>query len=65
LFWKPGVTLVFEKKTPPPLCDFMQWLDCEHTEQDKRYVKETGLSTRERWQRTVEAEKQEEKRKEQ
>jgi hypothetical protein len=42
----------------------MQWLDCEQSEQDKRYVEETGLSTRERWQRMVEAEKQEEKRKE-
>jgi hypothetical protein len=46
-------------KTPPPLCDFMQWLDCEQSEQDKRYVEETGRSTRERWQRMVEVEKQE------
>jgi hypothetical protein len=43
----------------------MQWLDCEQSEQDKRYVEETDHSTRERWQRMVEAEKQEEKRKEQ
>jgi hypothetical protein len=37
----------------------MQWLDCEQSEQDKRYVEETGHSARERWQRIVEAEKQE------
>ena len=43
----------------------MQWLDCEQSEQDKRYVEATGRSARERWQRMVEAEKQEEKRKEQ
>jgi hypothetical protein len=43
----------------------MQWLDCEQSEQDKRYVEETDRSARERWQRMVEAEKQEEKRKEQ
>ena len=39
----------------------MQWLDCEQSEQDKRYVEATGRSARERWQRMVEAEKQEEK----
>jgi hypothetical protein len=43
----------------------MQCLDCEQSEQDKRYVEETGYSARERWQRMVEAEKQEQKRKEQ
>jgi transketolase len=43
----------------------MQWLDYEQSEQDKRYVEETGRSARERWQRMVEAEKQEQKRKEQ
>jgi hypothetical protein len=42
----------------------MQWLDCEQSEQDKRYVEETGRSTREKWKRMVEAEKQEQKRKE-
>jgi hypothetical protein len=42
----------------------MQWLDCEQSEQDKHYVEAIGCSTRERWQRMVEAEKQEEKRKE-
>jgi hypothetical protein len=34
----------------------MQWLDCEQSEQDKRYVEEMGRSTRERWQMMVEAE---------
>jgi hypothetical protein len=43
----------------------MQWLDCEQSEQDKCYVEETGRLARERWQKMVEAEKQEEKRKEQ
>jgi hypothetical protein len=43
----------------------MQWLDCEQSEEDKRYVEETGRSARERWKRMVEAEKQEQKRKEQ
>jgi hypothetical protein len=43
----------------------MQRLDCEQSEQDKHYIGETGRSTRERWQRMVEAEKQEQKRKEQ
>ena len=43
----------------------MQWLDCEQSEQDKHYVEAMGRSARERWQRIVEAEKQEEKRKEQ
>jgi hypothetical protein len=59
------VLTCLRKKTPPPLCDFIQWLDCEQSEQDKRYVEEIGHSTRERWQRMVEAEKQEEKCKEQ
>ena len=48
------------KKTPPPLCDFMQWLDLEQSDDDKRYVEETGRSARERWLRMVEAEKQDE-----
>ena len=43
----------------------MQWLDVEQSEDDKRYVKETGHSARERWLRMVESEKQEEKYKEQ
>jgi hypothetical protein len=43
----------------------MQWLHCEQSEQDKRYVEETGRSTCERLKRMVETEKQEEKRKEQ
>jgi hypothetical protein len=43
----------------------MQCLDFEQSEQDKRYVEETGRLARERWQRMVEAEKQEQKCKEQ
>jgi hypothetical protein len=43
----------------------MQWLDCEQSEQDKRYVEEMGRSARERWLSMVQAEKQEQKRKEQ
>jgi hypothetical protein len=43
----------------------MQWLGCEQSEQDKRYVEETGRSTHERWQSMVQAEKQEQKCKEQ
>jgi hypothetical protein len=43
----------------------MQCLDCEQSEQDKRYVEEMDRSARERWQRMIEVEKQEEKRKEQ
>ena len=53
------------KKTPPALCDFMQWLDTEQSDDDKRYVEETGRRARERWQRMVETEKNEKKRKEQ
>jgi hypothetical protein len=29
----------------------MQWIDCEQSEQDKRYIEETGRSARERWKR--------------
>ena len=25
-------------KTPPPLCDFVQWLDTEQSQQDKDHV---------------------------
>ena len=51
-------------KTHPALCDFMQWLDTEQTEVDKAHVEETGRLGRERWLRMIEAEKREEKRKE-
>jgi hypothetical protein len=43
----------------------MQWLDCEQSEQDKRYVEEMGRSTRERWQRMAEAKNKNKKCKEQ
>ncbi|CAN6213279.1 unnamed protein product [Urochloa humidicola] len=50
-------------KTPPPLCDFFQWLDKEQSEEDKAYVEEEASSTRVRWQRMMHDEQQEEKRK--
>jgi hypothetical protein len=39
---------MFLKKTPPPLCDFMQWLDTEQFDFDKRYVEGAGRDARER-----------------
>ncbi|CAN6214450.1 unnamed protein product [Urochloa humidicola] len=50
-------------KTPPPLCDFFQWLDKEQSEEDKAYVEEEASSARVRWQRMMHDEQQEEKRK--
>jgi hypothetical protein len=50
------------KKTPPPLCDFMQWLDTEQSDFDKWYVEGEARDARERWFRMVEWEKREEKR---
>jgi hypothetical protein len=47
------------KKTPPPLCDFTQWLDTEQSEVDKLYVKKAARDARERWQCMVEAENKE------
>ena len=29
-------------KTPPPLCDFVQWLDTEQSQQDKDHVERQG-----------------------
>ncbi|CAO2163932.1 unnamed protein product [Urochloa humidicola] len=52
-----------EVKTPPPLCDFFQWLDKEQSEEDKAYVEEEASSARVRWQRMMHDEQQEEKRK--
>ena len=56
---------MFFKKTPPALCDFMQWLDTEQSDFDKGIVESAGREARERWFRMVEMEKREEKRKEQ
>ena len=45
-------------KSPPPLCDFMQWLDTKQTQQDKEWVEREA-----RWQRILHEEEKEEKRK--
>jgi hypothetical protein len=49
------------KKTPPPFCDFTQWLDTEQSDFDKRYVGGAAHDARERWLCMVEWEKREEK----
>jgi hypothetical protein len=53
------------KKTPPPLYDFMQWLDIEQSDFDKSYVEGEARDARERWLRMVEWEKREGKKEEQ
>ena len=50
-------------KSPPPLCDFMQWLDTEHTQKDKEWVELEARWATERWQRILHEEEKEEKRK--
>ena len=40
-------------KTPPPLCDFMQWLDTEQSQQDKDHVERQAKWAAERWQRML------------
>ena len=50
-------------KSPPPLCDFMQWLDMEQTQQDKEWVQLQARWATERWQRMLHEEEKEEKRK--
>ena len=50
-------------KSPPPLCDFMQWLDTEQTQKDKEWVELEARWATERWQRMLHEEKMEEKRK--
>ncbi|CAN6356430.1 unnamed protein product [Urochloa humidicola] len=59
----PKVSGSMRPKTPPPLCDFFQWLDKEQSEKDKAYVEEEASSARVRWQRMMHDEQQEEKRK--
>ncbi|CAN6359045.1 unnamed protein product [Urochloa humidicola] len=59
----PKVSGRMRPKTPPPLCDFFQWLDKEQSEEDKAYVEEEASSARVRWQRMMHDEQQEEKRK--
>jgi hypothetical protein len=50
------------KKTPPPRFDFMQWLDTEQSNFDKRYVEGEARDARERWFRMVEWEERERER---
>jgi hypothetical protein len=35
------------EKTPPPLCDFMQWLDTEQSDFDKRCIEGAARDARE------------------
>ena len=53
---------MFWGKTPPPLCDFVQWLDTEQSQEDKDHVeREVGglqkgggeCSTRNRWRKSA------------
>ena len=50
-------------KSPPPLCDFMQWFDTEQTQKDKEWVELEARWATERWQRILHEEEKEEKRK--
>jgi hypothetical protein len=51
---------MFFKKSLPPLCDFLQWLDTQQSDDNKRYVEPMAHDARERWFRMTGAEKQEE-----
>jgi len=50
-------------KSPPPLCDFIQWLDTEQSTEAKEHVERQARWAAERWQRMLQEEKMEEKRK--
>ncbi|XP_039773870.1 uncharacterized protein LOC120641715 isoform X1 [Panicum virgatum] len=50
-------------KSPPPLCDFIQWLDTEQSTEAKEHVEREARWAAERWQRMLQEEKMEEKRK--
>lgn len=50
-------------KTPPALCDFMQWLDTEQAQADKDHVERTARSAAESWQQMLRAQEEQEKRK--
>ena len=50
-------------KSPPPLCDFVQWLDTEQSQEAKDHVEREARWAAERWQRMLHEEKMEEKRK--
>ena len=47
----------------PPLCDFVQWLDTEQSQQDKDHVERQARWAAQRWQRMLHEEQMEEKRK--
>ena len=50
-------------KSPPPLCDFVQWFDTEQSQEAKDHVEREARWAAERWQRMLHEEKMEEKRK--
>jgi len=50
-------------KTPPPLCDFVQWLDTQQSQQDKDHVVRQIRWAAQNWQRMLHEEQMEEKRK--
>ena len=50
-------------KTPLSLCDFVQWLDTEQSQQDKDHVERQARWAAQRWQRMLHEEQMEEKRK--
>jgi len=50
-------------KSPPPLCDFMQWFDTVQSQQAKNFVEQQASWAAERWRRMKHEEQQEEKRK--
>src|SRR6185437_1688066 len=50
-------------KTPPPLCDFVQWLDTEQSQQDKDHAERQARWAAQRWQRMLHEEQMKEKRK--
>ncbi|KAG2641042.1 hypothetical protein PVAP13_2KG143500 [Panicum virgatum] len=50
-------------KSPPPLCDFMQWFDTVQSQQAKDFVEQQARWAAEHWRRMKHEEQQEEKRK--
>ena len=48
-------------KSPPPLCDFVQWLDTEQSQEAKDHIEHEARWAAERWQRMLHEEKMEEK----
>ena len=50
-------------KSPPPLCDFVQWLDTEQSQEAKDHIEYQARWAAKRWWRMVHEEQMEEKRK--